>query len=63
MPVAFAGDRADFFAWWSAAPGWSSTGNCSGDPVNKLFDVITPRTILKFREAFLSGTAPVAAVW
>ena len=25
---------------------------CSGDPVNKLFDVITRRTILKFSEAF-----------
>jgi hypothetical protein len=31
------------------------TGNCSGDPVNKPFDVITRRTILKFSEAFLSG--------
>jgi hypothetical protein len=39
------------------------TGNCSGDPVNKLFDVITRRTTLKLSEAFLSGTAPAAAIW
>jgi len=30
--------------------------------VNKLFDVITQRTTLKFSEAFLSGTAPAAAM-
>jgi hypothetical protein len=28
------------------------TGNCSGDPVNKLFDVITRRTILKVQRSF-----------
>ena len=39
------------------------TGNCSGDPVNKLFDVITRHTILKFSEVFLSGTTPAAAIW
>ena len=30
--------------------------------MNKLFDVITQRTTLKFSEAFLSGTAPAAAM-